>query len=237
MPMEYRRKSDLVFGTLSLADYGAVCYYCNAAESSGRDREVISVPGRNGDLLRDNGRYENAPRTYLVYVPDLLQAKYLQTVLLAVTGYARLEDEYEPELYRVAYLKSAPVVERYADAATLQLTFDCKPQCYLKDGERVLSFTAAGTIYNPTLYDALPLVRAYGTGDVGVGTQTITILSAVGYTDLDCELMDAYQGTTNCNGNILLASGNFFSLAPGVNGVSLGNGITKLEITPRWWTR
>ena len=235
--MEYRRKSNLVFGSLTLADYGAVCYYCNAAESSDRDREVISVPGRNGDLLRDNGRYLNAPRSYLVYVPDLLLAKHLQTALLTVTGYARLEDEYEPDLYRMAYLKSAPVVERYADAATLQLTFDCKPQCYLKSGERVLAFTAAGTIYNPTLYDALPLVRAYGIGQVGIGNQTITILEASTYTDLDCELKDAYKGTTNCNNKIQRSSGSFFTLVPGSNGVSLGTGITKLEITPRWWTR
>ena len=62
---------------------------------------------------------------------------------------------------------------------------------------------------------------------------TMTISSANSYTDIDCDIMDAFKGSTNCNGNI---SGSFPTLAPGDNTVDLpSSGITKIEIIPRWW--
>ena len=88
---------------------------------------------------------------------------------------------------------------------------------------------------NHTLFEAKPLLRVYGTGQFGVGGSTITITSTYGYTDIDCDLMDAYRDGSNCNGNIRLDSGSFPVLKPGVNGVSLGSGITRIDITPRWW--
>ena len=82
---------------------------------------------------------------------------------------------------------------------------------------------------------ALPLIRVYGTGALAIGNVTITINSASGYTDIDCDLMDAFKGSTNCNGNITLTSGEFFYLDPGENGISFGSGITKVIVKPRWW--
>ena len=56
------------------------------------------------------------------------------------------------------------------------------------------------------------------------------------YTDLDCELMEAYKDTlaTSKNANITLTDGKFFSLIPGANTISF-TGLSKIEITPKWW--
>ena len=91
------------------------------------------------------------------------------------------------------------------------------------------------TITNPTLFDSQPLLRVYGVGALGIGSQTVTITQADVYTDIDCEMMDAFKGTANKNPYVQLTDHNFPVFKPGVNNISLGTGITKVEITPRWW--
>lgn len=204
-----------------------------------RDYDTIEIPGRNGDLTLDNGRYKNVEVTYSCTIGRSFQKNmdfFLQW-LMSLTGYRRLEDSLQPEYYRIARVASAPDPKTFAHyiGGTFEIKFDCKPQRFLKAGDEVKVFTGAGTIINPTLYDALPLVRAYGTGTLGIGNETITITSADGYTDIDCDLQDAYKGAVNCNGNITLDFGKFFSLSPGTNGIQL-TGISQIEITPRWWT-
>ena len=52
------------------------------------------------------------------------------------------------------------------------------------------------------------------------------------YTDIDCETMDAHEGTTNKNDKI---EGSFFTLPPGSTRVQKTSGISKVEVWPRWW--
>jgi phage-related protein len=115
------------------------------------------------------------------------------------------------------------------------ITFICDPRRFLKSGDNVNVLTSNGSLFNPTYYDAKPLIRVYGTGSFTVNDITVTITNANQYTDIDCEIMDAYKGTTNCNGNIQTTNNKFPVLTPGQNNITL-NGVTRLEITPRWWT-
>lgn len=238
--MIFKLKSNAIFGSVNLSDFSAFAYYKNHYDGAERDIETISVPGRNGDLLIDNGRYKNMPVEYRVQVYGQDNAHHLRSALLAEIGYFRIEDEYEPEIYRVGRLNGPPDVSvALTGVVSMTITLDCKPQRYLKLGEVERNFTSNGTLYNPTLYTAKPLVRAYGYGAVGVGTNTITITQPVSgetrpYVDIDCELQDAYAGTTNLNSKIQLSSGKFFTLEPGENGVSLDSNISRVVITPRW---
>ena len=118
---------------------------------------------------------------------------------------------------------------------SFDLVFDCDPRMFLKSGEETLSLTAGISLNNPTLFDALPLIRAYGTGTLTIGSCSVTISTANSYTDIDCEAQEAYKGSTNCNNNIILTNGEFPKLSAGINSISL-TGLSRLEITPRWWT-
>ena len=88
---------------------------------------------------------------------------------------------------------------------------------------------------NPTLFDALPFLRVYGTGTLGIGSHTITITAADVYTDIDCEMMDCFKGSANKNQYVQFSGNDFPTLEPGVNGFSF-SGITKVEVKPRWWS-
>lgn len=204
-----------------------------------RDCDVIEIPGMNGDLTLDNGRYKNISVTYKCGISNNFASHIsnLKAWLYSNIGYHRLEDTFDPDHFRLARVSEnlEPTSFARARAGQFDIKFDCKPQRFLKSGEEIYTFTGTGKIINPTFYNALPLIRAYGTGTLGIGSTTITINSANTYTDIDCAIQDAYKGAVNCNGNITLNSGDFPVLEPGENGISL-SGITSIELTPRWWT-
>lgn len=98
-----------------------------------------------------------------------------------------------------------------------------------------MKYQASNTMANPTEFPSSPLIRAYGNGVFEMDGVRITITNATQYTDIDCDLMDCYEGTTNRNNDVSFSTYDFPKLRPGENAVSIVSGITLLEITPRWW--
>ena len=90
-------------------------------------------------------------------------------------------------------------------------------------------------IYNPTLFNSNPLIRVTGSGTVSIGDNTITIASGYTYVDIDSEIQDCYCGTQNANSLVTFSNRKFPELQPGINGISLGTGVTSVQITPRWF--
>lgn len=105
----------------------------------------------------------------------------------------------------------------------------------MKSGEDSIDFTGSGILYNRTEFEAKPLLRVFGSGagSVGIGSQTITISSISEYVDIDCEIMDAYKGAVNCNGNVSFTDD--IVLKPGNNNIAKSGNISKVTIIPRWW--
>lgn len=207
------------------------------------ERNVTSqeVPGRNGDLLFDKGNFKNILVKYPAAIKDEMSSKARDFLNYAgsFTGYQRLEDTYHPYEYRMARFKSKVSVETFGymnRGGMFTLEFDCKPQRFLKSGENEVVFTADGTIYNRTQFDAKPMVRVYGSGagTVGIGSETITISAIDEYIDIDCEIMDAYKDSTNCNSNVSFTDD--IILSSGSNGIEIDGDITSVVIIPRWWT-
>lgn len=134
MSYEYNPKSNVVFGDVDLSNYNAYAVYCNIFDRPERDVSVVSVPGRNGDLIFDNGRYKNVDRIYQIQVVGVENVHGLIRDLISTVGYQRLEDEYDPNVYMMARLKGKPVVKRFVgNAVLLTVTFDRMPQKWDKD--------------------------------------------------------------------------------------------------------
>lgn len=228
----------LVYDGVNLKDFGVFISGTEVFNAAPRSVDTVVVPGRNGTLTIDNNRFENVEITYPAFIYNSFRANIvgLRNFLLQSSAYRRLEDTYNPEIFMMAkYISGLSVspTERRLEGE-FDLVFDRMPQRYLKTGEEPQEFTADGVITNPTNFEAKPVMRVYGTGTLGVGSETLTITTNPGYIDIDCEMMDAYYGATNCNGYITLSSGNFPVLKPGDNGITL-SGITSVIITPRWW--
>ena len=154
-----------------------------------RDVEMISIPGRDGEYALDHGRFNNIEITYPSGMGDNDQTNFAQRVsdlrnqLASRVGYKRLEDEYNPDEYRMAIYKSGLEVSpvQYSRAGQFDIIFDCKPQRFLKSGETATSKARNSTITNPTLFDSHPLLQFNSNGSDGtisLGSQTITVKSS-----------------------------------------------------------
>lgn len=225
-----------IFNGESSADFGVWISGGGTYNAPARDVETASVPGRNGMVTFDNGRFENIQLTYPAFISRRFQTRIdgFRAFLLSQRGYQRLEDTYHPDEYRLAIYHSGLSVETTARnlAGKFEVTFDCKPQRFLKSGENYVSVSSGSVLFNPTRFTALPLIRATGNGSLTIGGTTITVSGNSGQIYLDSDLQDAYLGSTNKNSKV---TPNFPVLEPGDNLVTI-SGLTDVEIMPRWWT-
>ena len=88
---------------------------------------------------------------------------------------------------------------------------------------------------NPTMFPSEPLIRVYSTGSFTMDGVTVTITDCDSFVDIDCELMDCYEGSINRNNDVIFSTYDFPKLQPGDNEVNIVSGITLIEMIPRWW--
>lgn len=232
--------SSLTFNGQDLRAFGLYISGEGTYNAPTRAVEEEIVPGRNGTLIIDGGRFENIEVTYPAFIADDFDENIasLRNFLLSTQGYARLSDSYHPDEFRLASFSDGITVKtsgRYNVQGQFDLAFNCKPQRFLTSGETEQSFTEDGSIINPTSMDAKPIIRIIGTGTVGVGDVQITFDGSSAYVDLDCEIQDAFYGVENKNNSITLTPNRFPVLGAGATGITVGDGITEVIITPRWW--
>ena len=225
-----------IFNGESSADFGVWISGGGTYNAPARDVEVEAIPGRNGTVSFDNGRFENVELSYPAFISRHFQPRIrdFRAFLCSQVGYKRLEDSYHPDEFRLAQFKSGLDVSAAVRnlAGTFEILFDCKPQRFLKSGEILTSYSSGSVIYNPTRFDALPLIICSGNGTISLNGTTITISGNSGEIYIDCDLQDAYLGTTNKNSYI---TSDFPTLSPGENTLTY-SGVTDVQIMPRWWT-
>lgn len=233
----------ITYNGVASSAYGIVVEHPPGYSYPKRDYEIVHVPGRNGDILFDNGSYQNVARSYEIAIGSLSRefaamANDISKWLHSASGYARLEDTYEPDYYRMAYYEEEQDITNilfHAGRATIQ--FVCKPQRYLKTGETAITVNGTTTIINPSDQVSLPIVKVYGSGSGAftLNGATVSLSSIQNGMIIDSELKDSYLGATNYNNRVTL-SNDYPNLNPGSNSVSISGGVTRLEVTPRWWT-
>lgn len=230
----------VTFAGKNLADFGV---QVSGVDTYGAPSRIITaqhVAGRNGSIVIDEGVYEDIEHVYHVAIKRHLADNIsgLRNFLLSVKGYARLQDSYAPDEFYQAVFHNAInlTAEGHGNIWSLfDISFTRKPQRFLKSGEETITLTASGTVTNHTLMDARPHLRVYGHGTLGINSTTLTIAGTSSYTDIDCDLQDAYYGSQNLNQYLTLSPNAFPVLQPGANTFTLGSGITRVIITPRWW--
>lgn len=138
-----------------------------------REVEMISIPGRNGAFALDKGRFNNIEVTYPAGIFADTEADFAEAIsefrnfLCSRKGYVRLQDEYNPNEYRMAVYKSGLEVDpAMLKAGQFNIVFDCKPQRFLTSGETAIAVTSGGTLTNPTLFESSPLLEAEGYGKI-----------------------------------------------------------------------
>jgi phage-related protein len=157
-----------------------------------RDVELISIPGRNGSLALDRGRFNNIEVSYPAGFYGDTEADFadaasaLRNMLASRPGYCRLEDDYNPDEYRLALYRSGLEISP-ADlkSGTTEITFECQPQRFLKSGETAIEVEDGDTLTNPTLFESRPMLQVWDYGKIHINEQTIEVFdTAIGETTL-----------------------------------------------------
>lgn len=166
----------LIFGGVKSSDYGIYISGEALYDAPKRDVEAVTVPGRNGEIMLDKGRWQNITVTYPAFTYSPTYASFISSIatfrnaIASKVGYQRLEDTFNTGEYRMgAFVDGVDVNPiMYNSGATFDLVFNCKPQRFLTAGESEQSIASGGTITNPTAYDASPLIEVEGYGAIEV---------------------------------------------------------------------
>lgn len=230
---EYKGIQSYQFGiiTTGLRTYGA----------PNRRVETVHVPGRNGDLLIDEGTFDNIIVSYdIAIIQDFeINARDIAEWLLSDSGYFELTDTYNPELYREATYFNA--IEFDVEALRHQgkgtISFYAKPQRYLPSELLQLRGNTTNTLTNPTGFTARPLIVVTGAMTIAFGDQTIVITDVVdSAVFIDSETMQCYSGDVNCNDLVQMDE---FPVIPPYETVTItitGSNFNKTAtFTPRYW--
>lgn len=221
-------------------DFGIYVQKFPAISRPAKKMQVVQVEGRNGALVLPQKAWNNVARTYEVFTGEKTwdAEREFDAIIewLSADGYQRLEDDFEPDVFRLAYFTGdVDIQSLFGETGKAKLDFQCKPQKFLKSGEKAITFTSGGTLRNPTGFEAKPLIVVNGSssGTVTIGSTTVSISSIGTSVTLDCENSDAYSGSNNRNSTITASS--FPVLKPGNNTISFTGGVTSVVITPRFW--
>lgn len=159
------------FNGKSSADFGIVVEEVPDAIFPERRGETVDVPGRHGVVEVPDDTFRSYTHPYKVHFKEpepgqvRRRAREIAQWLLGSSGFCRLEDDYEPDHFRLARFSGPLNIEillRRFGSCTLQ--FECQPQRYLKSGEReiIIGTSIASTpetIFNPTEFSSTPLIR------------------------------------------------------------------------------
>lgn len=174
------------FGGKYSKNYGVYITGEAVFNAPSRDVEMISIPGRNGNLALDNGRFNNIEVTYPAGLFAKTESEFAEAIsdfrnfLCSQRGYVRLEDDYNPNEYRMAVYKSGlEVSHKRLKAGEFDIVFECKPQRWLKAGETAVAINSGDKISNPTLFESSPLLEVEGYGSIDFNGSHISIDNAL----------------------------------------------------------
>lgn len=248
------------FGDEDSRNYNVYINGSGAFNAPGRAYNMVSIPGRNGDLILSQNRYQNIEVTYPAFISRNFKTSLeaFRSMLLATTSYKKLVDTYNPDEFRAAYFGGGIDVSPTAalHAGEFDVTFNCKPQRFLASGELAVEVASGDAITNPTLFPARPVIYVEGYGNLTIGSDVITIANQFPAIVIDSEILDCYASTgnpivnsaivgaavlgmggyvANANGAVTFATEDFPLLQPSATRITYDSTITKVTITPRWW--
>ena len=176
-------RHSITFGGVNSADFGLYIGGEGTFNAPKRVVEMISVPGRDGDIAIDQGHFENIEVKYTVINKEDSLSDFstklsgFRNAICALRGYQRLEDTFHPNEFRMAIFIDEFEVKpiEYATASEFEITFNCKPQRFLTSGEAEVDIPLTSTspevdLINPTLFESSPLIETVGYGVLDISS-------------------------------------------------------------------
>ena len=231
-------------------DFGIIVEKYPPINHGSKRGEAYTIPGRNGTFYTEDGTYDNYIQPYDVAIIEKNRGAAARcadiAAWLAVPGFLRLEDSFEPEYFKLARyagpLNVEQIMGRYGRCT---LEFECQPERWLKSGEIPIVTTSATVIggRNLTPNTTKPLLKITRSSSTTVSQGNQTLFTIGGYDSDDKDvIIDCAEGTIMSGGGVDLYGSTTFAtdyhvfptLKPGDNVIWATNS-TRIEIVPRWY--
>lgn len=113
------------------------------------------------------------------------------------------------------------------------VTFTCQGLKYMSNGLKPIELNSGDTINNFGSYEAKPLLKIYGSGNitVSISGKIFTINNVSSYVSVDSEIKECYKDNVNKGKDMI---GDWPVLPIGSNTISWTGTVSKFEIIPRW---
>ena len=210
----------------------------NNFSSPQRSYEAIQVKGRNGDLIIDNGNFENFTLEIECYLDsresDLnTVSKELKKWLISDLKYKKLilstDTNYYYEAICVNKIDISEVIENFGECL---IVFSCKPLKKETFGDDKIILTENSSLHNNGLASS-PYIKVVGSGDItiNINNQKLVLKGVESYIEVDTELYNCFKDNINQNNKMY---SDFPIFEEGKNDISWEGNVSQLEILPRW---
>ena len=245
----------IFFGGKSSDCLNAIITCDNPYDKPQRIVETYTVPGHNGDVVIDTGRFGSITRKYRLRL-SRRSAQAMNDALRSVADYFcqdgrlhELQDDYCSWGYRLARVASInpTVVGSAGKTVDVEVELACQPEVWLLGVTSIVVGRAEGaaTAINPTGYAAPVMIHIPTAssdivltveGESGTASCTVTASTlpiTIDTADCTAEYSDGSGGALD---HVSL-SGDWV-LAPGTSKITLAATDAGIgaEILPRWWT-
>lgn len=193
----------------------------------------IEVEGRAGTLTRYTG-WEDTEIELEIAVPIRDELHQYRQAAHELTNASTIAFTGESGVYRkVKHCEVGELRRELSGWGFFTARLTCQPFTYLTEGLKPVTLTASGTITNPGLLDADPIITITGTGALSltINARVYHVNSPAGSVTLDSERLIAHVSGRVQTDALTEA---FPVLKPGLNRITLGTGISKVVVVPNW---
>ncbi|MFK4841205.1 phage tail protein [Lactococcus petauri] len=194
--------------------------------------DSIEIDGREGDLTILKGWKDvNFSFKAVIWNSDV-QTSW-QTILPQILNAKTITFSNDISVfYKIKYAKASGLTQILSSMWEFEVELTCSPFRY-KTNVVTINRTTSGTVNNPGNIYSLPKIKVYGTGTrtLTINGKQIMLNLTNGNLTLDCDWKECFYGDVAANQYM---TGDFPEFRVGSNTVTLGTGITKVEIEPRW---
>lgn len=195
--------------------------------------EDIEVEGRAGTLTRFTG-WEDTELELELAVPIRDGLDQYRRATHELTNAQTIAFTGESGVYRkVKHCEVSELRRELSGWGFFTARLTCQPFTYLTEGLKPVTISESGTITNPGLLDADPIITVTGTGALSltINARVYHVSSPAGSVTLDSARLVAHVSGRVQTDALTEA---FPVLNPGLNRITLGTGISQVVIVPNW---
>lgn len=212
------------FNNVSSRDLGILIKELPPITKSEKEIETINLKGTNKTLHIDYNSYKSKDYKISCILTDETKIDIIKQTLDSVGTF---EISSEPNKKWNACISNQIDFSKYLKyLKEFTLNFELDPIGY--SSSTTINVTQTGSFTGPGgNVDTYPILTITGTGTVTINNKQIQV-SETGIT-IDCELMNCTKNGVNKNNKV--TCDEFPVIHPSSNSITLGNGITNVEIT------